>query len=272
MDTHSISKINYLIRQWPKGTVGVQRWLTSLGIDRFLAEGYCRTGWLERIGYGAYKLYQDSVDWTGAVWTLQHALNYQVHVGAQTALELQGYRQNIPMRSNTPVWLIKNSHEKRNLPKWVERNFSDAQHIHYFSSALWDENEKKPIGLTTFKVKDYKINIATPERAILEYLDLVPSDFSVEQAQFLMSILVTLKADLLETLLERCQSIKVKRLFLILAEHEKHAWLKKINIQSIGVGSSKLMIGKGGYYYPQYKLSLPVKLENHEGYDESNGF
>ena len=48
------SKIDQLLQAWPAGVVGTQCWLTKLGLDFRLADKYVRSGWLERLGHGAY--------------------------------------------------------------------------------------------------------------------------------------------------------------------------------------------------------------------------
>ena len=56
------SKINQLLQQWPAETVATLRWLSSLGVDRRLADKYVQSGWLERLGHGAYKRAGATVD------------------------------------------------------------------------------------------------------------------------------------------------------------------------------------------------------------------
>ena len=267
MSTRYERKINLLIQDWPKGTVGTQQWLNSRGINRFLAQRYCRSGWIERLGQGGYRLAGDTPEWTGAVYALQSQLKFKVHVGAQTALELQGYRQYVPQSKGQPVWLLKSAEEKRHLPKWFVENFGEQHNIHCATRALFDDDQ---LGLESLAVNDYELIVSTPECAVLEYLNLVPNHFSFEQAQFLIEGMMTLRPELLQSLLEHCTSIKTKRLFLVLAEHEGHPWWNSLNLEKLALGTSKLTIAKGGYYYPRYQLSLPVKLSTHEGYHEDD--
>ncbi len=267
MNTQYKSKINQLIQDWPKGTVGTQQWLNSRGISRFLAQQYCRSGWIERLGQGAYQLAGDTPDWTGAVYALQSQLKFKIYVGAQTALELQGYRQYVPQSQGQPIWLLRSKQEKRHLPKWFSERFIAVHNIHCVTRTLLDDEQ---LGLDSLAVKGYEVIVSSPERAVLEYLNLVPKYFSLEQAQFLIESMMTLRPELLQSLLERCTSIKTKRLFLVLAEHEAHPWWHQLELQKIILGESKLTIGKGGYYYSQYRLSLPTKLNAHEGYHEDD--
>jgi tRNA-binding EMAP/Myf-like protein len=57
-------------------------------------------------------------------------------------------------------------------------------------------------------------------------------------------------------LLENCNSIKVKRLFLFLAESYQHPWLKKINRAKIDLGQGKRVIVKGGKLDSKYQITV----------------
>ena len=133
--------------------------------------------------------------------------------------------------------------------------------------SLFDDDS---LSLELLKVGNYELIVSTPERAVLEYLNLVPNHFSFEQAQFLIEGMMKLRPALLQLLLEHCTSIKAKRLFLVLAEHEGHPWWSELNVKKLVLGKSNLTIGKGGYYYPHYHISLPVSLGTHEGYSNND--
>ena len=75
------AKINQLLQQWPSGSVATLRWLNSRGVDHRLADKYVQSGWLERLGHGAYKRAGATVDWAGAVHALQSQLALAVHPG-----------------------------------------------------------------------------------------------------------------------------------------------------------------------------------------------
>lgn len=264
MDSHNKNKLNHLLRHWSKGVAGVQSWLTSMGISRQLADRYCKSQWIRRIGEGAYCLIDDELDWRGAVYALQFQLHYKLHVAAATALEMQGHTHYVAMGKGQPVWLMKSFQEKRLLPRWFTSNFKEKNTIHYLSSHLFEDDS---LGNTLVNIKDFQLNISTPERAILECFDLAPDYCSLEQIQFLMQGMTTLRPKLLQNLLEQCRSTKVKRLFLLFAENEDHPWVEQLDFKKIDLGLGKRKIGKGGYYYSKYQVSLPLKLELHEGYD-----
>ena len=60
--------------------------------------------------------------------------------------------------------------------------------------------------------------MSAPERAVLEYLDGLRAETSFEEARELVDGLTTLRPEVLQGLLGACTSVKVKRLFLYLAD------------------------------------------------------
>lgn len=271
MDSQKDKKLNYLLRHWPRGTVATQHWLDSMGIYRQLADRYCQSQWLKRIGSGAYTLIDDTVSWLGAVYALKKQLNYGIYIGAKTALALQGHTHYILMGKSEVIWLFKLPNETRKLPKWFQVHFMDQQKIYYLNQDLF-YSKAKLMGLTSDGMEltfADDLIMALPERAVLECMDLLPKYFAFEDIQFLMQSMTTLRPQLLQALLENCRSVKAKRLFLLFAEHEGHAWWNKLNLKTISLGQGKRVIGQGGYYYPKYQISIPLKLSEHEGYEDA---
>jgi len=259
------AKINYLLRNWPRGTVGVQPWLNSLGISRQLADGYCRSQWIKRIYSGAYILIDDQVDWEGAVYALQYQLHYKVHVAAKSALEIQGYGHYVPLGKDTSVWLFKSPDEKRLLPHWFQDQFA-SDNLHYVERKLFLDDDR--LGLVELPVQDYHLKVAAPERALIECMDLAPRYLSLELCLLFMQSMMTLRPKLLQKLLEQCRSVKAKRLFLLLAEHENPPWFSKLDLNLISLGGGKRVLGGGGYYYKKYQLSLPLNLKDENNDDK----
>ena len=79
-----------------------------------------------------------------------------------------------------------------------------------------------------------------------------------------MEGLNNLRPDLVQNLLENCSSIKVKRLFLYLAEKASHGWVQHIKLDKIDLGSGKRSIVKNGVYNSKYKITVPTELANGE--------
>ena len=106
------------------------------------------------------------------------------------------------------------------------------------------------------------ITIAAPERAILEMLSHVDSESSFNHAWQIMEGLTTLRPEIMQTLLEGCNSVKVTRLCLYMAEKNQLQWYKRLNKEVINVGSGKRSIVKGGKLNENYQITVPGKLED----------
>lgn len=91
----------------------------------------------------------------------------------------------------------------------------------------------------------------------MEVLYLVPKEQSFDEALLLMDGLTLLRPRLVQTLLEQCRSIKVKRLFMVLAETCSHSWLKKLDLSKVDLGKGKRMIVKGGRLDSKYGITVP---------------
>jgi len=106
MDSQNRNKINRLMETWTHGTVATQSWLNSQGVYRQLSEAYVRSGWLTRIGRGAFIRKGEKVDWTGGLFALQKQLHLDVHVVAKTVLELKGYVHYVLLGADRIVSLL----------------------------------------------------------------------------------------------------------------------------------------------------------------------
>lgn len=95
----------------------------------------------------------------------------------------------------------------------------------------------------------------------MEMLKLVPKEQSFEETFLLFENLAQLRPTIVESLLKQCNSIKVKRLFLYLAEKCQHEWLSALDINKIDIGHGKRVIGQGGTYIAKYQLSVPTIKE-----------
>ena len=254
MNSQKISKINNLLKNWPKGTVATYVWLESQGVYRQLADTYMKGSWLERVGRGAFKRASEKVDWTGALYAMQTQLNLSVHVAGKTALQMQGYAHYVSLGSESAVDFLGNQNEK--LPAWFQQ-YKWKTKIRYTMSNLF--GDERMLGLTEHKAGDYSIKISAPERALFEVCYDVPDKESFEEAGYLMEGLTTLRPNLVQELLEKCRSVKTKRIFMYLAEEQNHAWLKKLNLAKVDFGKGKRSLCLAGQYNKKYQLVVPRK-------------
>ncbi len=245
------SKINQILKQWPHGTVALSCWLESQGVYQQLAHKYEQTSWFERIGHGAFIRSGEKVEWTGALYAVQNQAKLSIHAGAKTALELLGHTHFVSA-GRKRIFLFGAPHVL--LPSWLKKR-DWGENIRYTSPELFSGPYEH--GLTEKSTDSFSIRISSRERAILELLYLVPAQQQYEESRLLFEGLRTLRPDLIQSLLEACTSIKVKRLFLHLADATNQPWLGELKFKKISLGKGKRVIGEGGHFDSKYGLSVP---------------
>lgn len=98
----------------------------------------------------------------------------------------------------------------------------------------------------------------------MECLYLAPKYQELSECYELMENMNDLHPHMVQNLLEHCSSIKVKRLFLCLAEHAGHAWYNFIDTQKIDLGRGKRSIVKNGHLDPKYQITIPHSWRGHD--------
>ena len=252
MDSQNTSKINRLLKVWPRGTVAVQSWLSERGIYRQLAEVYHSTAWVNRVGRGAFARADDRVEWTGVLYALQEQMGLSVHAAGKTALEIQGYAHFLKLGIGGGVCLFGSPNEK--LPAWF-KNYDWGVKLQYTTTNLFPQ--KMILGMTKKDMGSYSVTISSPEQAVMEILHLVPHEETLEEATLLMEGLTNLRPRLVQTLLQQCRSVKVKRLLMALAEGCNLPWVERLDLSKVNFGKGKRMIVKGGRFEPKYNITLP---------------
>ncbi len=252
MSTQKESKLKKMLDQHRQGTVALPKWLESLGISRELQKSYRKNGWLETMGAGAFKRSGDQVSWQGGLHAIQQQAKLPIHAGALTALSMQGLSHYFRMTEET-VFLF--SPPQTILPRWF-KNYVWGYPVQHIKTSLLPEG----LGLTPHEEKNFSIAISTPERAILECLYLAPTKLDLVECYHLMEGLSNLRPKLMQELLERCTSVKVKRLFLYMATKAQHQWLTFVDQKKIDMGKGDRSIVKGGVYNSDFHISIPKEL------------
>ena len=250
------SKINQLLKEWPPGTVVTKSKLDKLGIYRQLAIKYVLYDWIRRIGTGAFVRSGDQVDWRGGLYALQTQLGLSVHIGARTALELQGLSHFIPLGQQEKVILISDCPER--LPAWFRNQPWKVKLEHHCLSLFNRIPEAASIKLDC---GGFEIITSSPERAIMEQMRLVNTNDDIEQAYQLMEGLTTLRPSVVQDLLVNCRSVKVKRLFLWSAETIGHAWFDHLDLAQVNLGEGRRQLYKGGRLNQKYQITVPTQGE-----------
>lgn len=254
MNTDNSTKINQLLSSQPKGIVLLSSWLKEHGYSLDLLKSYRKTNWLESIGIGAMIRKNDSVRYEGAVYALQKQAKKSIHMGGKTALSYLGKSHYLNL-SNAKIYLFGHNNEK--LPSWFKSYDWGVKWEYHASSFL-----PKEMGLVEMEFKTFSIKISGAPRALLECLYLVPAKQSLYECYELMEGLNNLRPKTVQELLENCNSIKVNRLFLYLAEKAEHQWFGHLDMNKINLGSGKRSIVKDGVYVSKYKITVPKELES----------
>ncbi len=243
-------KINRLIASWRKGTVRTSASLRAEGYSDSLIAKYVNSKWIEPIGFGAYKLYNDRIDWYGALYALQTEQKSSIHVGGKSALQLMGLAHNIPGKLKK-IELYHN--DAKVLPKWfLEYKWSVELSITK-TGKCGDANRF----FTEIELDGINIKTAVAELAILELLLKVPEEESYNEANLIMGGLLNLRPRFLTDVLMECKSIKAKRLFLYLSEKHNQAWLRGIDISKVNLGKGKRQIVTNGMFDAKYLITVP---------------
>ncbi len=286
MASETSSKLNRLQQLLPEGMVVDAAWLEANGYSHPLRQKYVANGWLEILARSVYRrpaaklvgTERDGgdVEWRLVVLSLQNLMRVGVSVGGRTALDLQGFAHYLPAKGPREVHL----YASERLPGWLDKLPASGRFVVHKQNRLFDHGGR---GLSHVGVKvkaggandslsgasfaqmpwghwNWPLTLSTPERAILELVDELPEHESFEQVDALMNGLATLSPRRLQVLLEACQSIKVKRLFLFLAERHRHAWFKRLDVTRIDLGSGKRALVESGKYDSKYKITVPQFL------------
>jgi hypothetical protein len=249
--TDNEQKIQKMLTLHKQGTVFLASWLEGASISRNLQAYYRRSGWLKAIGTGAFIRPNDTVEWQGGLYALQTQANSPIHVGAMTALAMQGMAHYIRMGRETAYLFAS---PKTPYPTWF-KNHDWGTDIQFVRTSMLSEE----LGITEHQEKTFSLRISSPERAILECLYLAPEKLDLVECYQVMEGLTTLRPKLLQSLLEQCGSIKVKRLFLYMAKKAGHDWFKRLDTEKLELGTGSRTITKG-VYNAEFSIMIPEEL------------
>jgi len=255
MNIENSTKLQKLV-SFPKRQVLTASYLVSEGFNLQLLAQYKKSNWLKSIGDGAYARHGDRVDWQGALAAMQSQLKLPVHCGARTALELQGYSHYVESKQRN-VFLFGSPGQK--LPRWFEKYDWDAN-VTYKMTSLFPDNLSG--SYVDFPAGDFTMQISSPERAAMEMLYHIPARQGFDEAARIMESLLTLRPVLVQKLLTTCTSVKVKRLFLYMAQAANLPFVAKLNFAKIDLGKGDRTVVKGGRLDQKYRITVP---RGHEG-------
>lgn len=108
------------------------------------------------------------------------------------------------------------------------------------------------------------VRVSSPELAFMECLLLAPTQYDYMDLYYIMEQLTSLRVDVVQNLLESVKNIRVKRLFLYMAEKAGHYWFDMLNFEKINLGTFKLQIVPNGVYIKKYRITIPKNLNDYE--------
>ena len=270
-------KLNRLQQELPEGFLADAAWMEARGYSSSLRSQYAKAGWLDQPARRVYRRSRGPLTWEQVVTSLQVLLDYPLTVGGRSALEAQGYAHYLPAGVSEihlygpmrpPTWLadlpLREKFPWHNSQRLFPNDPVSERDINRSSPSYGVH--APPIMPGGFMVSmgglaTWPIRYSSKERAILEMLDELPDPESFHQVDALMEGLSDLSPRRLQTLLENCASVKVKRLFLFFADRHRHAWLPRLDKARINTGSGKRVLVRGGKLDPHYQITVPGELD-----------
>lgn len=248
-------KLRSLLDAWEPHSVATTAHLKTLGITPQDLQNYTSSRWLVSLGRGAFKRPMETVTWRGALYSLQAQLRLPVHVGALTALEMSGNSHYVRF-ANTKAYLFSPLNVA--LPLWFRTHWGDG--VRHVQTKLLPPD----LGLTEQQTPEgFGLQTSGVERAALELLHLAPKEFDLVEAGMIIESMTSIRPKLMQSLLEQCTSIKVRRLFLYLAERANLPVMRHLNLDGIDLGTGDRSLVPNGRYVAKYQLLLPRELVDH---------
>ena len=243
----------------PYGIIATRKWLLSQGMSRHAIDNSLKSNKLRALSVGVYTRYDTPLSWQGIVYSLQKMSNEHICLGGLSALEQLGFGHYLRGSKFTTIHL----YSEKKLPSWLNKLDLSMNFTWHSTKMLWPDNmhslgsfSREMLlnqGLTSIKV-------SCPEKAYLEMLMDVPKDISFDHANEIIQGMTSLSPKKLETLLITCKSIKVKRLFLWLAESQGYVWFNRLDVSKVDLGSGKRVISQSGKLDKKYLITVPKDL------------
>lgn len=256
MDVVIGTKINQLLSTVDPNGLLFSEWMKSKGYSDQLLKRYRESNWLSSLSKGVMYRTGSNITAFSALSSYNSQLNKHVRIAAHSALEYWGFNHYVPM--GKPVLSIALKAGEKT-PAWMTSDIFDMT-FRPFTTKIF------PMPDTNKVEREYGyLYISSPEQAILECLLLAPERYSYLDVYYLMEQLTTLRSEVLQSLLQTCTNIRVKRLFLFMAEKASHYWMEELDLERIDTGSSKMQFAQNGVYNAKYKMTIPKELDTYEG-------
>ena len=256
MDIVTGTKINQLLTNIDPSGLIFSSWLKSKGYSDQLQKQYRDSGWLVSLSQGVMYRTGSTLSALSALASCNLQTGSTHRIAAHSALEYAGFNHYVPMGKPT-LTVALNPAKKR--PAWMGKDMFDMT-FRTFHTATFPEPE-----VVTNAVKHGIQYISSPEQAFLECLILAPKFYDYMDLYYIMGQLTTLRADVVQRLLESCRNFSIKRMFLYMAEKAGHYWFEELNTERIDLGTSKIQLVPNGAYISKYRITVPKALSEYEG-------
>lgn len=249
-------KVNQMLINWKDGDIHGLEWLSSHGVDRKLAHKYCKSGYLEKLSSGVFIKANQVPNQFAVIRYLQEELQLNLHVAGRTSLELQGHAHYLSMGKKNKIYLV--SYSSRTFPKWLKEYWGHFE-VSFKKSSLIKEAKKY---LTDYQSPEgFNVKVSARELAVMELIESSDLSNSLETVENYTESLGTLRSLVLQKILEECQSVKVKRVFLYISEKLSLPYFKKLNLSQLDLGSGKRVVVEGGSFDKKYNITVDRKEE-----------
>lgn len=255
MSTDRGTKINQLLQGHPSGAVLLSSWLVRQGYSLDLQKRYRNSHWLQSLGTGAMIRVGDKVGYEGAIYALQHQADSRIHPGGKTALSLLGKAHYLELAAQK-VFLF-GGHSDR-LPTWF-KNYNWNMEVEFYPTSFLPAET----GLIKTQVGNLELKVSSLPRAMMECLFLASGEQDLLECCQLFEGLTNFRPASVQQLLENCGSVKVKRLFLYMAEKFGHEWVSHLQPDKIDLGTGKRSLVTEGVYIPKYKITVPKEVASY---------
>lgn len=235
MATTEANKLKTLYGSLVPGAPLTSEDLAELGISADLAVHYVRAGWLTRLARGVYAKPGDQLAVRPSLVVLQRKI-LGLHVGGKSALDWYGIRHYVAQRPILHLY----GWSAATVPPWFRERFP----VEYHRKRLFREQPAQLLFAGPFENRVGEPNVSEPERGVLELLSEVGLRQALEEAREILEFTYTLRADVLQELLQRCTSVKTVRLCLQLGRDLSLPWVNKLDSSTLPKGSDKAWVAR----------------------------
>ena len=255
MSVETSNKLNALLQKSNPGGVFLSGWLNANGYSDQLLKKYRDSGWLTALSKGVMYRTGDKLRSFAILESYNGQLGKSYHIAAHSALELAGFNHYVPM--GKPVLMVGHSKQEP-VPQWMKNRVFDYT-LKFFSTETFSKPQ-----FAQFNPDYPHVQASVPELAFLECLLLAPKQYVYMDLFYIMEQLTTLRPEVVQELLDNTDNLKVKRMFLYMAEKAGHYWFDALDMDKIELGSSKHKLVDNGVYVPKYKITVPKELNDYE--------